>query len=685
MSKTIHEYFERKCSDWSIEDFLNESKEEPFRLKIGLYTKSLEEINVNDQGKRQQKAQLLLNRYMKASKILFIGNLVVVKDVTGTFMLPYYSSLYAEPENQHWGTFHLHHCTFTGIGTINGGTGTVCGGTFGVNYSHKKRDLEKDEEKEHSKEWNFRPRKKVNYADVSNSDTDLDDCENEVNGGVSGNDQTHLENNTVSRECDEPVDESNITPIQERSSMEIDYESINKIAMQNDNDGFRTLPHQISSNTYNPEISVNENMLRMFPMSLAKLDKSKNSQKNNPFSFTIDDVMDIRGESGFAKFLPVNDYIELLSKKPKRVVKLPEDWRNVIEEYYKETTESGSVKSISDWIRITEELGVIKEEDNRELIKLKKYLNRVFPDISAPDSSEHHYWSEFGHRFFSRALQEFVGLDWRAMEAPVQASKYRKNYGHNHIFDTVVDGKYADLLARVWKTGEEIFVGEQAGPPTRCDLTKLATDSFKLYREMRDCLNVRILRAIEKGDVNYDNRSVFGILGFLFEIKMLIMWKDGVYVCEKYGSLNIASNPSQISEMKSGILRLLEFMMIIKTETKNNVETEYNPNSIQILKRKFDEIIRPKPSSSKGPFLTKDISPLIESHSDEEKGITPNPLPEIEHSSTQSKPETYTISLPQDIINDDSAEILDFVETIHKERISSEIREEPGKKTSRIT
>ncbi|RHZ57349.1 hypothetical protein Glove_390g39 [Diversispora epigaea] len=68
---------------------------------------------------------------------------------------------------------------------------------------------------------------------------------------------------------------------------------------------------------------------------------------------------------------------------------------------------------------------------------------------------------------------------------------------------------------------------------------------------------------------------------------------------------------------------------------------------------------------------TKDISPLIESHSDEEKGI----IPEIEHSSTQSEPETSTTSLPQDIIDDDSAEILDFVEAIHKERISSEIRE----------
>ncbi|CAG8776000.1 11161_t:CDS:2, partial [Acaulospora colombiana] len=140
---------------------------------------------------------------------------------------------------------------------------------------------------------------------------------------------------------------------------------------------------------------------------------------------TNDDVMDIRGDGGFAKYLSLDEFIKLLSKKPKREVKLPEDWRNTIEDYYKETTKSGSKKSISDWIRITEELNVLKEEDSEELIKLKKYLNRVMlslvesftkyiPDINASTTSEHHYWSEFGHRFFSRALQEFVGVDWRA-------------------------------------------------------------------------------------------------------------------------------------------------------------------------------------------------------------------------------------------------------------------------------
>ncbi|CAG8521572.1 6346_t:CDS:2, partial [Acaulospora colombiana] len=254
-------------------------------------------------------------------------------------------------------SFNFHNTTFTG-NSLLGDSGII------------------NDEGEPLKKWDFRPRKKVDYSDISDSDiTDLN---------------------------------------YEEPSLGIDhYELVNKIAMQNDNDGFQTPPHQIVSNIYNEEISINENILRMSAKSLVKLDESK------------------------------------------------------------ETTESGSIKSISDWIRITEELGIVKEKDNKELIQIKKYLNRVMlpliesftnptPDISATNSSEHHYWSEFGHRFFSRALQELIGLDWKA----------------------VIDGKSADLLAWIEKTGEEIFVGEQAGPPTKCYLTKLAMDSFKLYREM---------------------------------------------------------------------------------------------------------------------------------------------------------------------------------------------------------
>ncbi|CAG8580815.1 8338_t:CDS:10, partial [Ambispora leptoticha] len=223
-------------------------------------------------------------------------------------------------------------------------------------------------------------------------------------------------------------------------------------------------------------------------------EKYKEQEKHNVYSCTNDDVMDIRGDSDFAKFLTIEQYTKLLSVRPKRNAVLPESWCRIIEEYYMESlTEGGPKKTITDWVHITYALIVDKVGDSEEVKRLKKYLHRVMlpliesflkpiPDISAPDSNEHHYWSEFGHHFFSKALQEFAGLDWRAMEVPVFASKYRKNHGLDHAIHKVVDGKFADLLARSWETGEEIFIGEQAGPPTKPDLTKLSTDSFKLYR-----------------------------------------------------------------------------------------------------------------------------------------------------------------------------------------------------------
>lgn len=61
----IHEYFDRKSADWNIMGFLDECTEKSYQLKLGLYIKSLENI-----GSRKKKAQLLYDKYKKASKVL---------------------------------------------------------------------------------------------------------------------------------------------------------------------------------------------------------------------------------------------------------------------------------------------------------------------------------------------------------------------------------------------------------------------------------------------------------------------------------------------------------------------------------------------------------------------------------------------------------------------------------------
>lgn len=67
----VHVYFKRNSERWGILDFLNKSTEEPFRLKIDTYLKSLELIMNSEQGKRCDKAKLLYDDYKKASKDLF--------------------------------------------------------------------------------------------------------------------------------------------------------------------------------------------------------------------------------------------------------------------------------------------------------------------------------------------------------------------------------------------------------------------------------------------------------------------------------------------------------------------------------------------------------------------------------------------------------------------------------------
>ncbi|CAJ0649913.1 14218_t:CDS:2 [Entrophospora sp. SA101] len=288
--------------------------------------------------------------------------------------------------------------------------------------------------------------------------------------------------------------------------------------------------------------------------------------------------MDICGESGFSNSMPLERYIKLMSIKPKRIAEIPECWKQILNDYFSETISSGgSPKTIHDWVKVTDELNAVKDSDSDEAIKFKKYLNCVMspliesflkplPDISSPDTSEHHYWAEFAHRFFSKALQYFANLDWRILEVPVYASKYRKNFGLNHALEKVVDGKFADILARTWDTKEELFVGEQAGAPTNPDLTKYATDWFKLYRELRD---------------------FFGILGYLYEMKMTIMWKEGIYIYEEFGSFTIASHIGMIHQMKAGITKLLEFI----EESSKIRHFSFNGDEVQILKRKFQEII----------------------------------------------------------------------------------------------
>ncbi|CAG8671667.1 5908_t:CDS:2, partial [Paraglomus occultum] len=71
----IHEYFERKSSEWNIVDFLEECDRSSFSLrdKIGKYISSLETIVTTTEttDRRHERAQQLLKNYIQASIMIF--------------------------------------------------------------------------------------------------------------------------------------------------------------------------------------------------------------------------------------------------------------------------------------------------------------------------------------------------------------------------------------------------------------------------------------------------------------------------------------------------------------------------------------------------------------------------------------------------------------------------------------
>ncbi|CAB5181251.1 unnamed protein product [Rhizophagus irregularis] len=57
----------KRIHSYTSQDFLNQSTEKPFKLKIDAYLKSLEAIMNSEQGKIDNKAKLLYDDYKKES------------------------------------------------------------------------------------------------------------------------------------------------------------------------------------------------------------------------------------------------------------------------------------------------------------------------------------------------------------------------------------------------------------------------------------------------------------------------------------------------------------------------------------------------------------------------------------------------------------------------------------------
>ncbi|RUS23636.1 hypothetical protein BC938DRAFT_474848 [Jimgerdemannia flammicorona] len=82
----LHKYFDRKPSDWKVVGFLDECDIESFDQKISCYISCLEVLVKNEKELRKERAQLLLDRFRKASVIILL--LEILMKVGGVMRSP---------------------------------------------------------------------------------------------------------------------------------------------------------------------------------------------------------------------------------------------------------------------------------------------------------------------------------------------------------------------------------------------------------------------------------------------------------------------------------------------------------------------------------------------------------------------------------------------------------------------
>ncbi|RHZ53800.1 hypothetical protein Glove_437g25 [Diversispora epigaea] len=167
--------------------------------------------------------------------------------------------------------------------------------------------------------------------------------------------------------------------------------------------------------------------------------------------------------------------------------------------------------------------------------------------------------------------------------------------------------------------------------------------------------------------------------------------EDAQYTIDSLRELNIKL-VSDIAELRKENAEIPELRKKFAKVEAENIKLKQDKEEIEIRFVKLEQTAKENAENAKQSQtentelrdrVTKleqkqsltcpELSLKAENRSNGEKVITPNPMPELVQSSTEPEPPaTY---LPQDVIDDDSAETLDFVETVYKEQVSKEIIE----------
>ncbi|CAG8630018.1 3427_t:CDS:10, partial [Paraglomus occultum] len=711
----IHEYFKRKVSEWDIVGFLNECTDiESYRQKIECYLKSLELIADSEKDQRCEKALELLKLYRQA---IFSPSHKGYAGAQGNYP--------DKKRSKEWEKVHsnmqinIRRSTINGTvrGITNGVYGTMSEGVFDVKPAPK-RSNQKERDNKDSK------RLKINDYFLVRTTTPQCELDQQEDQAINSNDKmSNQHDSSILRSTDSKINQENQSLCSSVTSSNINceedieheyYDTKKRMkVLYSWEDAVNKIDFRDTSKTNWVFGNYNlSNEFRNFQMSTIQQVKKK------PYLCYKKDIHEILCLSNIMliertkpTYLSCNSTIWDTICRRQTPSGLTSAVNNIILEYSSLLNSFTPLDEIEDrWCTNFSRVTELNKEDRANFCLINK---------DNEDTFVHNTLHDLINEIFRDSMLELV---WANSES--SSSKNRRS--SNKENDTV-KGNKPDFKI-LTNTRDEILFGEvkprdSSSVLVKKDLVKLAEfqagtldELIKKYGNRIGIISFGIWVCgmnvhIYEMDLNYDgiyrmilvaNVSVpterekiinlVPVLEAFYNIKHRISEVSTVIASNTPPSSPSRSSYGRMPTPSPKLVKIAIAAEKVELETKNaellkqvmkeNVElkariakleqtAEKNTelkDRITKLEQKQIQIITNEQEASP----TKDISPLIEGHSGEEKGITPNPLPEIEHSSTQSEsstgPKISTTSLPQDIIDDDS--VLDFVETIHKEKIS---------------
>ncbi|CAG8644531.1 18126_t:CDS:10, partial [Acaulospora morrowiae] len=635
---------------------------EQFDQKIGLYLKSLEKIANKEKGERQQKALILLEKYRMASKASHKANVraqVIYKVV-------WYSRLEADltlaPQGagnlkgfanslnllckgtrpdynlaRKWKSVresasaiggpsvHIHNATFTG-NTLVGNSGKINGGTFKLSEGNVPKRKKKNDNKKGDDKVPKRTKtidKAENIVD-NRTDSEIDDADLNYDDDLDYDD----------------IDYSNydINPNVELSEKQIPVQSYLKYPNKDSPDNIWILP---SGKSIDKIIRGPKNLHRSHPSCLGIIRIGSKIRK--PEWIKQEDW----------------DYLNLSVEYPHY------NLSTEIEDLFSVLLETNSLNDYKDCLyNVT-----FDREKNIEMTFVTDVLlwfaKNVFNTTSAFHSINKNE-ALLGSLMIHPVLQYLVNSANHIIYVPgeiyLKASANQRLLRRNLKPDDdkplgmKVDGSFQSPNDK----GLEIGMVELSGGYLTKDTPRYLKDHVKGYWGCRDLLN-EIITKFNHGDYKILRRLrvwFFHIHGLEVQI-----WGMDLPVAKTYRMFLIGAFYLPISwdnhyelvhalrvlqNLRRGLDDSLEVLEELKKSHRRNTIIRFQSSTLKIYisdaksspqkpTGKKSRIINPVAITNKQEPSTKDISPLIESHSDEEKGITPNPLPEIDISQPRPK------------------------------------------------